>query len=155
VDDVFGTHTVSYGRLRPAALEPTPAPAARQARPDQRIPESRIEAHVKASGRVLTPHTRLIPNATSAWANSLICSIWRYVAFVHGYALADMSIRDLAGLAVAPPATRLRLSPPNCRLPRRWLREQGGGLVQAVMVSVWCPAVVGIVTSVPRLVWRI
>ena len=25
---------------------------------------------------------------------------------------------------------------------------------QAVMVSVWCPAVVGIVTSVPRFVWR-
>ena len=29
-----------------------------------------------------------------------------------------------------------------------------GGAGQAVMVSVWCPAVVGIVTSVPRLVWR-
>ena len=30
-------------------------------------------------------------------------------------------------------------------------REEPG---QAVMVSVWCPAVVGIITSVPRLVWR-
>ncbi len=33
-------------------------------------------------------------------------------------------------------------------------REPAGGLVQAVMLSVWCPAVVGTVTSVPRLVSR-
>jgi len=31
---------------------------------------------------------------------------------------------------------------------------EAGGAGQAVMVRVWCPAVVGIVTSVPRLVWR-
>ncbi len=40
------------------------------------------------------------------------------------------------------------------RLSGRRLREPQGGLVQAVMVSVWCPAVVDIVTSVPRLVCR-
>src|SRR5258708_3858456 len=43
--------------------------------------------------------------------------------------------------------------PAGC--PRRRLREPEGGLGQAVMVSVWCPAVVDTVTSVPRLVWRI
>jgi hypothetical protein len=32
-------------------------------------------------------------------------------------------------------------------------REPADGS-QAVMVSVWCPALVGTVTSVPRLVWR-
>lgn len=39
------------------------------------------------------------------------------------------------------------------RTPDRLMQQsRREGLVQVVMVSVWCPALVGIVTSLPRLV---
>jgi hypothetical protein len=64
----------------------------------------------------------------------------RLTLLANNQAAAYTSCRDLCGAAGCPAGGSV---------------SRGGGLVQAVMVSVWCPAVVGIVTSVPRLVWRI